>query len=109
MTRIVYILLMGVLSNRVAYAAISACFAAAYAEWTAYRMEKPSTIYLYPAIVPLIPGDLFYYTMAAVMVSDQAVFIHYAADCTMALIGICSGFVICSAIVYYIKKFRAER
>ena len=42
LTRIAYILLMGVLSNRVAYAAISACFAAAYAEWTAYRMEKPS-------------------------------------------------------------------
>lgn len=109
LTRIVYIFLMTWMPYRIAYAAFSACFAAAYAEWLAYRRKKPSTVYLYPAIIPLIPGDLFYYTMAAVMVSDREMFMNNAAECTLALVGICTGFVVCSAIVYYVRRFRVEK
>lgn len=107
-TRIVYIILMTLIPYRIAYAALSTCFAAVYAEFTAYRRKRPSTVYLYPAIIPLIPGDLFYYTMAAVMVSDKEKFLQYALECTLALVGICTGFVLCSAIMYYVRKTKAE-
>lgn len=108
LTRIVYIMLMALIPYRIAYAAFSACFAAAYAQIIAYRNKKPSAIYLYPAIIPLIPGDLFYYTMAALMVADREMFILNVSQCTLALAGICTGFVICSTISYYIRRHNVE-
>jgi uncharacterized membrane protein YjjB (DUF3815 family) len=69
----------------------------------------PATVFLYPSIVPLIPGDLFYYTMVGIVVSDQQMFEDYAWQCLLALTGISVGFVMSSVILHYIRQFRIRR
>lgn len=108
LTRIVYIILMSFVPYRIVFAALSACFAAAYAEIIGHRNRKPATVYLYPSIIPLIPGDLFYYMTAAVMIRDKAMFMLNFTECTLALAGICTGFVLCSTIIYYVRRRNVE-
>lgn len=105
-TRIAYIILMLFIPYRIVYAACAAFVAAVYAELLAYRKKMPATLFLYPAIIPLIPGDLLYYTMGGIVLSRVEMFESYAAECILALIGISIGFVISSSTSHYIRKHR---
>jgi uncharacterized membrane protein YjjB (DUF3815 family) len=69
----------------------------------------PATVFLYPAIVPLIPGDLFYYTMCGIVLSDRDMFEQNAGECLLALFGISIGFVLSSSILHYIRQIRIRK
>ena len=86
---------------------IGASFCAAlYSEILAITKKEPSTLYLYPSIVPLIPGDLFYYTALGIVWGNMSIFTQFGPDLALSLIGISVGFVLCSTIVHYIRKFK---
>jgi len=102
-TRIFYIIFMLVIPYRIVYCALAAFVAALYSEILSRINRTPATIYLYPSIIPLIPGDLLYYTIGGIVLSRAEMFKSYAADCILALIGLCIGFVICSTVTHYIK------
>ena len=89
-----------------AYTIFAAFFAALYSEILAITKKEPSTLYLYPSIVPLIPGDLFYYTALAIIWGNPALLKQFGPDLALSLIGISVGFVLCSTIVHYIRKFK---
>jgi uncharacterized membrane protein YjjB (DUF3815 family) len=59
--------------------------------------------------VPLIPGDLFYYTMVGIVLNDQEMFLDYAWQCLLALTGISVGFVLSSSILHYIRQIRIRK
>ena len=107
--RIVYLLLMAFIPYRIVYAALAAFFAAVYAEILAYYKKTPATLFLYPSIIPLIPGDLFYYTMGGIVMSDRELFASNAVECILALLGISIGFVISSSISHYMRRFRIAK
>ena len=104
--RIAYIILQLFIPYRIVYAAGAALMAAIYAEILAYKKKMPATLFLYPAIIPLIPGDLLYYTMGGIILGRSEMFESYAIQCILSLIGISIGFVLCSSISHYIRKHR---
>lgn len=102
-TRIFYLIFMALVPYRILYAALAAMVAALYAEIMSGLKHTPATYYLYPSIIPLIPGDLFYYMCAGIITSDMDMFRKYALECTLALVGLSVGFVVCSCISHYMR------
>ena len=85
---------------------VAAFFAALYSEILAITRKEPSTLYLYPSIVPLIPGDLFYYAALGIIWGNASIFTQFGPDLVLSLVGISVGFVICSTLAHYIRKFK---
>ena len=108
--RSVYILFQSFLpaDYRFVFIALSAFFAALYSEILATSRKEPSTLYLYPSIVPLIPGDLFVYVGLGFMWTDFAI-ADNARNLALSLIGVSLGFVLCSTVVHYVRKFKFLR
>ena len=89
-----------------AYTIFASFFAALYSEILAISKKQPSTLYLYPSIVPLIPGDLFYYTALGIIWGNVSIISEFGPNLALSLIGISVGFVLCSTIVHYVRKFK---
>ena len=102
LTRIVLILLKTyVTTNGLLFMLLSAMFASLYAEVMATRMKRPATVFLYPSIVPLIPGDLLYYATVGALTSNTEQVAHYGPACLQAVCGMAVGFVIISTLMHY--------
>lgn len=107
--RIFYILFaLALLDYRFLFVAIAAFFAALYSEILAITKKEPSTLFLYPSIIPLIPGDLFFY-VALGLVWQNHLLKDYGPSLVLSLVGISIGFVLCSTIVHYVRKFKFLR
>lgn len=108
--RIVFILVQLALPDgyRFVCVALAAFFAALYSEILAISRKEPSTLYLYPSIVPLIPGDLFVFVGLGFMWTDFAI-AENARNLALTLLGVSLGFVLCSTIVHYVRKFKFMR
>ena len=109
LTRIVLILLSQVIAARIVYIGLAALVAGLFGELIATVRKDPSTYFIYPAIVPLIPGDLFYYTLVGIYLTDQSMIATNALNCLLSLVGMSIGFVISSIIAMYIRKNRHFR
>lgn len=109
LTRIVLLSLTSFVSTRLIYVSFSALFAALYAELLATRRKDPSTYFVYPSIIPLTPGDLFYYTIAGLYIGDIRIFETNGLNCLLTLCGMSIGFVLSSIIAHYIRKMRHKK
>ena len=106
LTRVALLLLAPLSLNRLVYVSIAALIAALYAELLATLRKDPSTYFVYPSIVPLIPGDLFYYSLVGVYLGDVQMAASNAQNCLLTLLGMSIGFVLSSIIAHYIRKMR---
>lgn len=97
-TRIFYLLFITFIPQRVVYSALTALVAALYAEVVSGIKHVPATYFMYPTMVPLIPGDLFYYLCVGLITRSTEVFSKNAIECTLSLVGLSVGFVVCSFI-----------
>ena len=104
--RVVFILFQLILPYRFVYTILAAFFAALYSEILAIVKKEPSTLNLYPSIVPLIPGDLFYYVALGIVWGNGNLLSEFGPDLVLALVGISVGFVLCSTVVHYVRKFK---
>ncbi len=104
LTRIVLIILSQFIPERFVYVVLSALFASAYGELLANITRDPSTYFIYPAIIPLIPGDLFYYTMTGAIRGNASLFALNGTNCLLTLLGMSVGFVLSSTIAHYIRR-----
>ncbi|MGN1235689.1 MAG: threonine/serine exporter ThrE family protein [Christensenellaceae bacterium] len=109
LVRIVYLLLIRLALIRIAFTALAAFSAALYAEILAFAKKTPATVFLYPSIIPLIPGDLFYYAMVGLIMNKADLFTANATECVLALVGISVGFVVSSSFVHYIRRIRFRK
>lgn len=91
--------------NRFVFTLLAAFCAALYSEILANIRKEPSTLYLYPSIIPLIPGDLLYYVGLGIIWQNPT-FLGYGKDLAFALLGISVGFVCCSSFVHYVRRFK---
>ena len=85
---------------------LAAFFAALYSEILANTRKEPSTLYLYPSIVPLIPGDLFCYVAFGIIWGNSGLIKDHGPSLVLSLVGISLGFVLCSTVVHYVRKFK---
>lgn len=98
LTRIFYLIFIAIIPNRIVYVALSALVAAFYAEIVSGMKHVPATYFMYPTIIPLIPGDLFYYTCAGLITQNSEMFCTNAINLILALVGLNVGCVICSFV-----------
>ena len=103
--RIVYISLQYAIPDyRFIYTIVAAFCAALYSETLAIFKKEPGVLYRYPSIIPLIPGDLFFYVAAGIIWGDTDLIASYGPSLGLVLVGISLGFVLCSTVVHYVRK-----
>ena len=105
LSRIVYIILLSFIPNRLVYMSIAAFFAGLYGEFMATIRKEPSTYFIYPALIPLIPGDLLYYTLISIFTNGYDVMWENSTQCIMALMGLSIGFVLSSSFMHHLRRY----
>lgn len=101
LTRMCYLILLELIDARLIYSLLAAMFASLYAEIMAMKFKMPSTVFLYPAVIPLTPGSLIYGAAVNFLLQDTSAMWADAADCALTLLGISIGFVLISTFTYY--------
>ena len=91
LTRIFYLIFMELIPYRIVYVALAAFVAALYAEVMSGSKHTPATYYLYPTIIPLIPGGALYYTMSYAVQGDWAAASHYGSLTMQYALAIAAG------------------
>lgn len=87
---------------------IPAALATLYAEVLARLVKAPATVFLIPAIIPLVPGGRLYYTMSAMVDGNADGAQIYARETIVIALGIAVGIVLVSLVFYHVshKKIR---
>lgn len=106
LTRVFLILLPPILPSRLVFITVAALAAGLFAEGMATLRRYPSTYFIYPAIIPMIPADLFYYAVAGVYIGDASMVSSNGVNCLLTLLGMSIGFVLSSIVAHYIRKMR---
>jgi len=109
-SRIVLLTCQSFIPNRVAYLFLSALAAGLLADYLATQTKTISTMYLYPAVVPLIPGDLLYYMITGFLIRNQELAISNALEFVGALAGLGLGFSAVNIVRHYeiLRKRKAS-
>ena len=90
-----------------------AAVAAFYAEVQARILKAPATLFLVPALIPLIPGSTLYYTMSGVVGRDWEMARDYGSRTLQYALAIAAGISMVWAVTTMIfrifKKRKEER
>ena len=108
LTRIALIVLPGFIPYRLVYTGLAALTAALYAEFLASRRRDPSTYFVYPAIIPLIPGDMFFHAILGSIYGNWVMAGTNGGSCIIALLGMSIGFVLSSSVAHYMRKIKSS-
>ena len=73
----VYLLLKGRIESTFYLLVLVGAASAAYAEAVAKLARAPATIFLIPALIPLVPGGYVYYMMSALVLNKLSTMRHY--------------------------------
>ncbi|MCC8045797.1 MAG: threonine/serine exporter family protein [Clostridiales bacterium] len=106
LARIVFLLVKSCTAESFIYNFFAAMAAALYAECLAYLTKNPSTMFLYPSIIPLTPGRAFYFTVIGLILKNMDYINEYLVTCVHSLIGMGLGFAVVSVVMYYQGKHR---
>lgn len=87
---------MGVLMSTIAASAVSQI----YSEALARIYKAPTTVFVIPAVVPLIPGGSLYNTMYAAVMKDWVQFRYHGVQTLWGTLGIAIGLSFVSGILY---------
>ena len=104
LARLALVTLTPVTDNRLLFVTLAAMAAALYAEFLAVTRRIPSTYFVYPSIIPLIPGDLFFFAIAGLYLGDKARLETNGINCLLSLAGLSIGFVLSSAVAHHIRR-----
>ena len=91
LTRAVLIVCESMELNRLAYTLIAALIGTVFAEIVGRRRKESIAKYMYPALVMLIPGDVLYNLIVAMVTVDQAAVSANTLLLGEALFGIAVG------------------
>lgn len=85
---------------------LCAMFVTAYAETFARIMKAPSSVFLLPAFIPLVPGGYLYYAMYGLVTGTSDAAWENANATMMTGLGIAMGILVVSVIVTGVEMFR---
>lgn len=105
LTRCAYLLFLSITDKTLIYSLFAAMAAALYAECMATWKKVPSTLFLYPSIIPLVPGELLYNTVVNFILQDAPKMLYNARECAVRLAGISVGFVLVSTFTYHKRVY----
>lgn len=104
--RIVIMLSQLVTGNRLIYTLAGALFGALYAELLGRYKKTVVTKFLYPAMVPMIPGDLLYNTIVCIVNMDGTNLLAYGTNLVQTLLGIALGTMIAPMLIHSKRYMR---
>ena len=87
----------------------STMFAALFSEFCARWRHAPAAVFLFPSIIPTVPGGGLYYTMRYLLSGQKEMMIYYLGQTMKVALGIAGGIVSVSVFVgllYDIKRRR---
>lgn len=93
-----YILISLVVSDIFLSNMLAAALATLYAELLARVKKAPTTVFLIPSIIPMIPGGGLFYTMSAIINNNSEQFEHYFVSTIQTALGISIGIMFMSLI-----------
>jgi uncharacterized membrane protein YjjB (DUF3815 family) len=83
----------------------AAAFALTYSEMMAKALKTPATLFVVPAIIPLVPGGSLYYTMSYAVQRDMASARVYGAKTLETALAIAAGI----SFVLAVRELRTKR
>lgn len=101
---LVYILTSQVTTNNFITNMAAAAFATLYSEIFARIKKAPTTVFLIPSVIPMIPGGGLFYTMSAVISNDPVLFEKYSVTTIRTALGISIGIMLMSLVGVRIVK-----
>lgn len=102
---IIYILASQMTTNAFITNMLAAAFSTLYSEIFARIKKAPTTVFLIPSIMPMIPGGGLFYTMSAVINNNSELFEKYFITTIETALGISIGIMFMSLIgVKLVKK-----
>ncbi len=84
-------------------------FIGIYGELCAFFLRAPTTVFLIPGCIPLIPGARLYYAIAALIRRDMADFSSQAELLVLYLLGIGIGLAFVMEMVYIIRNLLKKK
>ena len=88
---------------------IATMFGTLYSEIMARVTKAPTTIYLIPSIITLVPGSRLYYTMSDLVRYDFAAMSTDGRDTLLVALGIAVGIVIITTIFGYFTTLKKRK
>ena len=101
----VYLLTERFLSNSFLPPLLAAAFALSYSEIMAKALKTPATLFVVPAIIPLVPGGSLYYTMSYAVQRDMANARVYGTRTLESALAIAAGI----SFVLAVRELRTKR
>ena len=84
---------------------LAAAFALSYSEIMAKALKTPATLFVVPAIIPLVPGGSLYYTMSYAVQRDMANARVYGTRTLESALAIAAGI----SFVLAVRELRTKR
>ena len=88
---------------------VSAMVATAYSEIFARILKTPKTAFIFPAIVPMVPGGGLYYTMSNALSKNFDKALKYASDTLSTAIALAFGIVVVIMFVKVVKHLKKKK
>ena len=102
----VYLVVDALTNNLFLDGVVSAMVATAYAEIFARILKTPKTAFIFPAIVPMVPGGGLYYTMSNLLLGNLEKGIKYATETLSTAIALAFGIVV---VILWVRVFKYLR
>ncbi len=83
----------------------ASAFAVVYAEALAHLMRTPATVFVIPAVIPLVPGSSLYYAMSCAVQRDFSGAREYGAETLEFALAIAAGM----SFVLAVRELRTRK
>lgn len=100
----IYLLMIYFKANIFFATFVSSVFGGLYSEVLARILKAPTTVFMVPAVIPLIPGSSLFYTMQYAVLNDWALCKSFCLETVLYIGGIALGLSIVSAIFKIFTK-----
>ena len=104
-----YLVVEALTDNLFLCGVISAMVATAYSEIFARILKTPKTAFIFPAIVPMVPGGSLYYTMSHIISGNIDEAIIFATKTLSMAIALAFGIVVVILWVKVIKRYKKNK
>jgi uncharacterized membrane protein YjjB (DUF3815 family) len=98
--RIALILAQLVTGNRLVYTFIGALVGTFYAEFLGTAKKTSIAKFMYPAMVPMIPGDLLYNVIVGIVTLDGTATLENGVSLMSSLVGIALGCIVAPMLLH---------
>lgn len=101
---VVYLVVRVPIQNDFVTNLVAAFAATVYSEICAITLKAPTTVFLLPSAIPLVPGSALYWTMDRVLHNDMDGLVYYGKIASQTGLGIALGIMIASVGTVIVRR-----